>query len=287
MRFGNTLMGSVVPVSVDLQPLTTRSVLLSTLLGRVPAQLTAAQLQRAGALFGIEPGAVRTALTRMVTAGDLERHGPGGYHLADRHLRRQTTLLAARRGEHRSWDGRWWIWVVTADGRSAADRLELRAVLHGASYAEQREGVWVRPTNAVLAPDQLAVVEQQCVGWIGEPRSDDVALAAALWDLDDWARLAVELRRSLSTFTPLRHATEPRSEQADAGAAGDRTPSQRTVRELRSAFELSARVLRHLRNDPRLPRELLPRSWPADALRADYERFERGFQRAVGGWLAE
>ena len=48
---------------------------------------------------------------------------------------------------------------------------------------------------------------------------------------------------------------------------------------------LSAAVLRHFNADPLLPRELLDRRWPGDALRADYERYDRAYKDLLAGWL--
>ena len=49
-----------------LRPLDARSVVLSTLLGTDPPRMPVARLVRAGEIFGLRPGTVRTALTRMV-----------------------------------------------------------------------------------------------------------------------------------------------------------------------------------------------------------------------------
>ena len=55
----------------DIRPLGARSVVASTLLGAEAARMPADRLVRAGALFGIADGAIRTALWRMVSAGEL------------------------------------------------------------------------------------------------------------------------------------------------------------------------------------------------------------------------
>ena len=54
---------------------------------------------------------------------------------------------------------------------------------------------------------------------------------------------------------------------------------------LAPGFVLSAAVLRHFNADPLLPRELLDRRWPGDALRADYERYDRAYRDLLAGWL--
>jgi phenylacetic acid degradation operon negative regulatory protein len=68
--------------------MTARSVVLSVLLGAHPAWARASELVRLAADFGIKETALRVALTRMVSAGDLIRSADG-YRLSDRLLGRQ------------------------------------------------------------------------------------------------------------------------------------------------------------------------------------------------------
>jgi len=44
-------------------------------------------------------------------------------------------------------------------------------------------------------------------------------------------------------------------------------------------------VLRLFNADPLLPRELLPRRWPGDALRADYDRYDAAYRNVLGDWF--
>jgi DNA-binding transcriptional regulator PaaX len=43
-------------------------------------------------------------------------------------------------------------------------------------------------------------------------------------------------------------------------------------------------VLRHFVADPLLPRELLPRRWPGDALRGDYDRYDAAYRAVLSHW---
>jgi len=86
------------------------------------------------------------------------------------------------------------------------------------------------------------------------------ALAATLWDLAAWTRGAEELRAAMEATTP------------DRIAAG---------------FRVAAAVVRHLRDDPLLPAELLPTDWPGDRLRSDYDVYEHAFQAALAPVLQE
>ena len=248
--------------------LTTRSVLLSTLLGTEPARMRAAGLVRVGELFGISAGSVRTSLTRMVARGELTTDGDGRYELAGHLVARQGRQQASRAADRVEWSGRWRMAVVTADGRGAADRAGLRRVMAALRYANQREGVWMRPDNlpADRLPDARATADAQCYWFSVQPDGDDGALAAALWDLDGWSRRATALRRDMA------HLVD-RLENDDHTA-------------LRPGFVVSAAILRHFQADPLLPAELLDRHWPGARLRADYDRYDAAYRGALAGWLA-
>jgi phenylacetic acid degradation operon negative regulatory protein len=158
--------------------------------------------------------------------------------------------------------------VVTADGRGAADRAGLRRAMAALRYANQREGVWMRPDNlpADRLPDARATADAQCSWFSVQPDGDDAALAAALWDLDAWSRRATALRRDMA------HLVD-RLENDDHTA-------------LRPGFVVSAAILRHFQADPLLPAELLDRDWPGARLRADYDRYDAAYRGALAGWLA-
>ncbi|CAM5337770.1 PaaX family transcriptional regulator C-terminal domain-containing protein [Streptomyces abikoensis] len=238
--------------SLSLRPLTARSVVLSTLLGHHPPALPARALVRVGELFGTAEGTVRTALTRMVAAGDLEQHD-GTYRLTDRLAARQARQDDSRAPRTRRWDGGWEIAVVTADRRSAPDRAALRQAMAALRLGELREGCWMRPANLLREPerDRPRVVAEQCALFTGAPEGDPAELAAALWDLDGWAGRARALEAALRE---------------------DRTA------DLAGRFTVSAAVLRHLLADPVLPEALLPADWPGEELRRRYEAFDRDFR---------
>lgn len=220
------------------RPLTARSVVLSLLLGSPSARLPVRVILQAGEMFGIAPATLRVALSRLVQAGDILTE-EAVYTLSPHHLDRQ------RHQEHEldptrlPWDGSWETVVVTATGRDAASRAELRRQLDGRRLALLREGVWMRPDNlprdATPEPDTLRLVS----------RPDDPAeLTRRLWDLDTWA----------DTGRSLQHVT----------AHGD-TFAER--------FTAAAALVRHLRTDPALPDGLQPDDWPAAAMRQGYEDF--------------
>jgi phenylacetic acid degradation operon negative regulatory protein len=255
-------------MSQSRKTLTARSVLASVLLGTDPPRLPTTLLVRTGELFGISEGTVRTALSRMVAAGEASSDG-ASYRLEGRLADRQSRQTASRRAEVRPWEGRWELAVVDGDGRrSPADRATLRDALATLRLAEVREGVWARPDN--LDPDRspaaAAVVATWCLRWRDavptpspEPRS--------LWDLAGWADDATDLRAELAALQgPL--------DAGDRGALG-------------AGFVTSAAVLRHLQADPLLPAELLPKGWPGDALRNDYDRYDTAYRAVLRTWFTE
>ena len=248
-----------------LRPLTARSVVASTLLGLHPPRLSARLLVASGELFGIAENATRTALSRMVAAGELVAVD-GTYALTGRLLERQTRQDASRRPVARGGDGTWEMAVVTRERRSAGERAALRSAMAALNLAELREGVWMRPAN--LDPDRQpaarAVTSAQCTTFVARPDGDPARLAAGLWDLDRWSSEAELLRARMSEVLP----------SLDTGDQSVFAP----------AFELAAVVLRHLVADPMLPPSLLPSQWPGPLLRSEYDTYDRAFTRLWRSW---
>ena len=260
--------------SALVRPLTARSVVASTLLGTEPPRLPVSFLVRTGELFGLAEGTVRTALSRMVSAGEVIAEGDGWYTLGGELSGRQRRQRAGRDATTVPWSGRWQMVVVTATGRPAPERAELRTALVRRRLAELREGVWIRPDNL----DRTAPVEHGCeeflvehrralgsVAAAGDAASPDArALAATLWDLEEWSATAQRLRRAMSVLL----------DRLDEGDTSSLAPG----------FVVAAAVLRHLVADPLLPPELRPADWPGDALRADYDRYDLAYRGLLAQW---
>lgn len=220
--------------------MTARSVVLSVLLGAHPAWATAAELLRLTTDFGIKETALRVALTRMVSAGDLIR-SHDGYRLSERLLARQRRQDAALAPLTREWDGTWLTVVVTGVGADARDRAALRTALQHSRFGELREGVWLRPDN--LSEGLSAEIRRRAR--VLHARDDSpVDLVDQLWDLPAWSKTG---RRLL----------------VDMDRAGD-VPGR---------FTVAAAIVRHLLTDPVLPAELMPVDWPGDDLRVAYADF--------------
>jgi phenylacetic acid degradation operon negative regulatory protein len=220
------------------RPLTARSVVLSLLLGSPSARLPVRVILRAGEMFGIAPATMRVALTRLVQAGDIQTE-QAVYALSPHHLERQRLQELELDAGRLPWDGSWETVVVTATGRDAAARADLRRRLVARRLVMLREGVWMRPDNLprddTPEPDTLRLAS----------RPDDPAgLARLLWDLDAWADTGRYLQ--------------------DVMTHGDTFADRLTA---------AAALVRHLRTDPALPDELQPDGWPAAAMRQGYEDF--------------
>jgi phenylacetic acid degradation operon negative regulatory protein len=247
--------------------LTARSVLLSMLLGNQPPRAPVGQLVRTAGLFGLAEGTTRTALSRMVAAGEVAA-SDGWYEIsAERLLARQERQSISRSARTSTWDGQGWVQaIVVTDGpRSAAERTQLRHELGQARLAELREGAWLRPDNLDDDPTHRPTAAGTVEWFRVVPSGDPVRLAARLWDLDAWARHAESLIARLDGLAaPL--------------ADGDH-------RVLADGFVASADVLRHFQADPLLPAALLPEHWPGGELRARYDSYDAAYRALLAAWF--
>lgn len=250
---------------ISRPPLTARSVVASTLLGVTPPRLPTLALVRSGEVFGLREGTTRTALSRMTARGELlagDGHHELTGHLLERHGRQRAAQAPDAAG---AWDGTWTLAVVTPVRRPAAERTLFREAAGRLALAEVREGLWARPgpVDPTRAPDAAARVNAN-VTWVRDSRPDDVDPFVAAFDLGPWAEAATQLRAEMA-------GAQPRLDASDTSAVGE-------------TFVIAAAVLRHLVADPRLPRELTPDAWPADALRADFRRFDDAFKATWRAW---
>jgi phenylacetic acid degradation operon negative regulatory protein len=240
--------------------LNARSLALSALLGTHPPALPARALVALAELFGIAGGTMRTALSRMTAAGEIESSS-GWYRLTGRLLARQEAQDTGRRRPSTSWDGRWHTVIAAADQRDLADRRHFRTVLSSHRFGELRPDTWLRPAN--LPVPELGEAAFVLTGTLD--RSDEPLLVGRLWDLATIADGAGDL---------VRRIAEHRS-----------TVDVTTSAAIPSTFTLAASVVRFLRDEPLLPDALLPTSWPVDRLRDAYDDLERDLQTALRAFL--
>jgi len=239
-----------------IRPFNARSLVLSVLLGLEPPVLPVRALVDLAALFGTAPGTMRTALSRMVAAGELVGDGEG-YRLAGHLLERKAAQDIGRRPAPRQWDGSWTVAVVTAPRRPVADRRAFRTHMANLRMGELRPDTWLRPAN--LAPpagdDGLTVVRGSLDG------GDPAALVRRLWPLPEIAGTATALTQRLADMLVA----------LDDGRAEALPPT----------ITLAAEVVRFLRAEPLLPPVLTPQPWPPDDLRERYRAFDHALGRTL------
>ncbi len=247
---------------LDARPLSARSLLLSFLLGTHPPDVSAARLVDVGELFGLRPGTVRTAMSRMVAAGDATAEH-GRYRLAGRLLERQREQDRGLHPTDVRWDRTWWTAIVTADGRTATERRHFRSAMVGARLGELRPDLWMRPANTPEPEPRpgLLVTRGPLVS------GDERTLTDRLWDL---ATIESTSARLTEVLVPL------------GDALGDEHDDPAAV--LPTLFEVSAACVRHLRVEPQLPPSLA--SMPASReLRRTYADINRRFRAALDEYL--
>ncbi len=203
-------------------------------------------------LFDIADGAVRTALSRMVTAGEIANDN-GVYRLIGRLLERQAQQDAGRVEPARTWDGTWWTVAVLAERRSMAERRAFRSGAVGARLGELRPDLWLRPANVDISTEVpgALVTRGPILG------GDERQLVGQLWDLDTIQSEAIMHLRSL----------------------------ERPAEHLADAFVTLAAAQRFLRVEPQLPLELSPGGATAD-VRARYSDVVDAFQARLSHFFS-
>lgn len=199
-------------------------------------------IQDAMGLLGVEPGAVRTALSRLAADGWVTRLrdgrrstytlAEGGLHAFDRATRR---IYASGSP---AWDGRWTVAVAAAEaGRERSDRM---AAL---GFAPVGTTAWVRlPTGEQLGAEDLP---SGVLLVTGVPDVSDLD-TSALWPLADTQAAYSAL---ICRLAPLHTALSGEPEPDEAQAMAARLVVNHLWRRV---------VLR----DPGLPTALLPKDWP-------------------------
>jgi phenylacetic acid degradation operon negative regulatory protein len=243
-----------------LEPLTPRSIVLSVLLGSHPPRMPVHRILEFTSLFDLPDGSVRTALSRMVAAGDLV-NDEGVYRLASRLVERQAQQDAGRHDPPATWDGGWWTVAVVSDRRSMAERREFRSRAVGARLGELRPDLWLRPANIAIPVDLPDVVITRGPMVAGEERR----LTEQLWDLDGLRKRAHAHLRSLD-------------DAASRLVAGD-------DRSLVDAFVALAGAQQFLRVEPQLPVELSPDGSGA-AVRTRYVDVVAAFEQRLSDFFA-
>ncbi len=246
----------------NLAPLSPRSIVLSVLLGSHPPQMPVRRILEFTELFGLADGAVRTALSRMVGAGDLV-NDDGSYQLSSRLVERQVQQDAGRHDPPADWDGTWWTVAVLADRRTVAERRAFRSRALGSRLGELRPDLWLRPANIPIStdfPDAVVTRGHLVAG-------DEQLLLTRLWDVDA-LRVRAETHRQALADTTVRLAH----------------PDDRA---LPDAFISLAGAQQFLRTEPQLPAVVAPGAARAGSeLRAHYTDAVAAFQARLADFFA-
>ena len=207
------------------------------------------------ALFRIDAGHVRTAMSRLTADGWLERVkvGRNSYYRLSR--RGQGSFMEATRriyfAHEPDFDGKLRIALL---GPGASDRTRLRGVLEKAGFAALGPTAFVAWAKPPALPDRAGLFVLNA-----DAGDEACALADAAWKL---APLAQGYRAFIDRFTPLAAALDKSETLSEADALVARTL---LIHEFRRV------VLR----DPGLPAALLPADWPGRAARTLTARIYR------------
>lgn len=250
---------------LDLGKMPARSVIASVLMGAQTRGISTSLLVRIASLFNVSDGTARVAMSRMASDGEIVNHN-GRYRLAGRLVDYQRRLMVREWPVPGSWDGAWQMLVVTAQGRSHADRQDLRRAMRSLRLAEFASGVWVRPDNNLsgLPRTDAEVVASQCAQFTVSPDQDDRTLSGALWDLNRWNSRADRLLEAIRLLAP----------DLEAGAVDSLAPG----------LLVSAAAIRHAADDPILPASLLPTGWVGDEFRTELILHDTRWQQLLRSW---
>jgi phenylacetic acid degradation operon negative regulatory protein len=201
------------------------------------------------ALFGIDAGHVRTAMSRLVADGWLERQRVGRNSYYRLSKREEASFLAATRriyfGAEQQFDGRLRLALL---GPEVDDRSAVRPLLERGGFAALSPTVYIAMSDA--SPEIAGTGGVFLL--TADPGANGPALAAAAFSL---APLAASYRDFAARFAPLDRSL---------GSDGILDPADALVARVLLIHEFRRIVLR----DPALPRALLPPDWPGATSRA-------------------
>lgn len=232
--------------------------------GRVPLGVIQAVMAR----LGIEPGAVRTAMSRLAADRWVIREKDGRnsfYRLAEegRHAFDQATQRIYAPGPP-AWDGIWTIAVVPRNGISDERRA---AGLRAWGFALAGTGTWIRPETEAASDEADALLQGALV--VRAPASVLPAEPHGFWAVEEISRAYGSLAERLG---PLHAAL-------DAGHALD------PLAAIAARSLLIHRWRRIVLRDPALPAALLPSDWDGEHARRTVRAIYHRLAPASETWL--
>ncbi len=224
-----------------------------------------AVLQEIAARIGIEPGALRTAMSRLAADGWVVREREGRnsfYRLAEGG--RHAFDLATRRiyaGGPPAWNGSWTVLISPSEVR-AADAEEAAAL--GFVRVSGRAFLRAETEGAAAVADSFP--DMLLVHGTGAEHPETIL---SFWPSGETAEA---YRAFIGGFTPLAAAFDRGDPLAELDAVAARTLLIHDWRRI---------VLR----DPGLPAELLPADWPGEEARALARKIYRALAGPSEVWL--
>lgn len=226
---------------------TPKRLVLSLLSSKDLKEISARECTHWGALFAIDPTAMRVALGRLVKSGLLSSVSRGRYAIGDRGKVLSKTARGWVLAEQRvgPWDSKWLLVHTAHLGRRDKAPLKAREralVLEG--FAALYPGLWCRPANYQETPaetrDRLVElgVERQAVVL----RSDSL-LSVSEPTAELWPRARLE--KAYGRFIQAMQKSMQRGSAQDSDTLA------------RETFLLGEAVIRQINNDPMLPDSMI------------------------------
>jgi phenylacetic acid degradation operon negative regulatory protein len=222
--------------------------------------------------FGVEPGLVRTAVSRLVADGWFERTriGKQSYYRLSPWGAAEFATATTRiyRAAEPPWSGETEVAIITTP--DAAERAAHRERMLRAGWGQAAANVMVRP-HAGPARESPASPPSDIIVMLTRPQSAETAraLAKMCWQLGD---LDAAYRQFLAAFGPAA---------AEIAGGARLTDAQAFQLRILLIHDWRRIVLRH----PALPRAMLPEDWPGlralDLVSSVYRQALAGSER----WL--
>jgi len=234
------------------------------------------QIYDVGRLLGLDDQRVRLTVRRMIAEGNYLQHGRGrqgtlqqttGRVRSERQDESFVRFAYAQDAGQADWDGNWHLlsFSIPEKQRAARDALRVAALRFGGAAVHAGLYVSAHQWEPLLEPDidRLGVGDSVLFATTRDLRtatiSDPVVLAARFWPLPALARGYQELSDRCDELGARLTLLTESAESHES-----------TVELLSIALRLAAAFDAALRDDPLLPPELLPPTWPAPLARARF-----------------
>lgn len=247
-----------------------RTLILDLLAARAEPVFVVGDLLRAGALFGLSPQAMRTAIARLKREGRLKVLGRGRYAGGDapgpwrRRIDRWRSVLDRRE----PWKGDWFMAALRPGAVSRTEwRRTLRA-LNAEGFRQTAQGPWLRPGNLAGGAEacRARLMDLGAAPDLLVARADGLEPSAGLRGLWDVIAVEEEARRRLRRLS------------ASAARLGELGPAEGA----REALIVGRAAVRAIVLDP-----LLPEDWTGSSALADLIAAMNAYQRlGVAAWSA-